>query len=274
MEGIQRVMAQLQERVSQAKKGGESTNQQTQNQNDTQTKTSFECTKCEDRGLLLIKDENGNEFARQCECAEWRKVRAMMKSSDITAEFQKLGFGNFETEGRPQVIKDAYESAKEYYMNFDEIHETRRNSIALLGKPGSGKTHLLMAISNNLMKKKTKRVLYFPFVEGMNDLKSDFDKLEEKLHRMKKVDVLFIDDLFKGRAAITDFTIEQMYGIINYRYLNHKPLLVSSEKFIDDLVDIDEALASRIIEMSRDYCVHITGEKRDLNYRLRGIGGE
>lgn len=36
--------------------------------------------------------------------------------------------------GKPQMIKDAYECALEYYQEFDNIRNKRRNSIALAAK--------------------------------------------------------------------------------------------------------------------------------------------
>ncbi|MCM3191342.1 ATP-binding protein [Bacillus subtilis] len=244
-------------------------------------KAEYECPKCKDQ-LGYIENKNGYEVWVRCKCIERRRTRKLMNSSDITAEFEKLKFKNFITEGKPAVVKDTYETAVEYYKDFDSIRGTRSNSIALLGQPGSGKTHLLTAISNKLIKSKNIAVQYFPYVEGFNDLKDDFDKLEEKLNRMKEVEVLFIDDLFKpvytntkeGRIKkprATDWQVEQTYSVINYRYLNHKPVLISSELDIEELVDIDEALGTRIYEMCADYCVIIKGDRMQLNHRLAGL---
>ncbi len=66
---------------------------------------------------------------------------------------------------------------------------------------------------------------------------------------MRKVEVLFIDDLFKpiySQPRATDWQVEQIQSVLNYRYLNHKPLLISSELTVDEILDIDEALGSRI----------------------------
>ncbi len=197
-----------------------------------------------------------------------------MNSSDITPEFERLQFKNFVTEGKPEMVKVTYDTAVEYYKEFDNIRGTRNNSIALLGQPGAGKTHLLTAISNKLIKSKNIAVQYFPYVEGFNDLKDDFDKLEEKLKRMKEVEVLFIDDLFKplnGKPRATDWQVEQTYSVINYRYLNHKPILISSELNIEQIVKIDEALGTRIYEMCADYVVIIKGDRMLLNHRLAGL---
>jgi DNA replication protein DnaC len=117
-------------------------------------------------------------------------------------------------------------------------------------------------------------VIYFPFVEGFTDLKNDFALLEAKLNRMKQADVLFIDDLFKpvnGKPRATDWQLEQMYSVLNYRYLNHKPILLSSELTIEGLVRVDEALGTRIYEMCSDYLVIIKGAAYELNHRLEGV---
>lgn len=218
---------------------------------------------------------NGQEkildVMKDCECHKKVVSQNLIKSSEITEEFKKVGFGSFELEGKHQLINDAYQCAINYFKDFDSIKGSRHNSISLLGQPGCGKTHLLTAVANNLIVKKQVSVLYFPFVEGFNDLKDDFNLLEQKIQRMKRVGVLFIDDLFKGREFPTGFQIEQMFGVINYRYLNHKPIMVSSEKTVDELCDIDEALGTRIYQMCQDFTVVIKGDRKVLNHRLEGL---
>ncbi|MNM25420.1 DNA replication protein DnaC [compost metagenome] len=189
-----------------------------------------------------------------------------MKTSKITPEFQSKGFKNFVQEGRPKAVLDALKAAWNYAHDLDDRNIPNK-SIALLGRPGCGKTHLLMAISNNLLSKGT-QVLYFPFVEGFNEIKSNLDTLEQRIQQLQQAQVLYIDDLFKGRKEITDFVIEQTFAIINYRYLEKKPILISSEKTIAELCEIDEAIGSRINEMCWDYLVILKGGI-ELNYRLR-----
>lgn len=216
---------------------------------------------------------NGKEVWVRCSCVEWRHVEKLMKASEITDEFRSMGFKNFITDGKPPIIADIKECTLTYLKEFESIRNKRANSIALLGQPGAGKTHLLTAVANNLMKRLNVPVLYFPYVEGFNDLKDDFDALEAKLERMKQVDVLFIDDLFKpvkGKPRATEWQIEQTYAVINYRYLNYKPILISSELTVDELFDIDEALGSRIYQMCHDFTVVIKGDRKVLNHRLVG----
>ena len=55
---------------------------------------------------------------------------------------------------------------------------------------------------------------------------------------------------------------------MNFRYFNNLPMIVSCEKCVEALLDIDEAIGSRLIEMSKDYLVVMKGKK--LNYRVYG----
>ena len=75
-----------------------------------------------------------------------------------------------------------------------------------------------------------------------------------------------IDDLFKGK--ITDSDINIIYEIIDYRYFKSLPVIITTEKSIDELLKIDEAIGSRLYEMSKNHLVNIKGEK--LNYRIYG----
>lgn len=226
----------------------------------------YRCPKCKDDEFVIVRKDDGQEYAVPCECRNEKAAERLLKSSKITPEFQSKGFRNFEQEGRPKVVLDAFKASWNYVHDLDD-RSIPNKSIALLGRPGCGKTHLLMAISNNLLAKGT-QVLYFPFVEGFNEIKSNLDTLEQRIYQLQQAQVLYIDDLFKGRKEITDFVIEQTFAIINYRYLEKKPVLISSEKTIAELCEIDEAIGSRINEMCWDYLVILKGGI-ELNYRLR-----
>jgi len=233
-------------------------------------KITYSCEICKDvGGTISVKD--GVEYYSECECQKSSKTERLFKSSHLTFEFRQKTFDSWDTTWLSDEVRKAHKCALNYAGAFDRIRNTRRNSISLLGNSGAGKTHLLTAISNTLIKKGIS-VHYFPFVEGFNELKSDFDDLNNRIEKMQKADVLFIDDLFKGRKDNTPFQIEQMFGVINYRYMNHLPILISSEKTVDDLIRIDEALGSRIYEMSKDFTVELVGSNN--NYRMRKTGDD
>lgn len=201
-----------------------------------------------------------------CDCVMWKRV---MRTSRITEEFRNKSLRNFTLNGRPDDVKAAYKLVQDYFRNFDFIRKERSNSIALLGAPGTGKTHLLMALSNGLMKSLTS-VIYFPWAEAWAELRGDMDEIQGKIEKLQRVDVLFIDDLFKGRKQPTEFQLETMFTIINDRYLNRRPILLSSEWTWNRIIELDEGLGTRLYEMCRDY-TQILSKSDKSNYRMRDM---
>ena len=94
----------------------------------------------------------------------------------------------------------------------------------------------------------------------------DEEYYTKTISKYQLCEVLLIDDLFKGKINDTDINI--VFVIINYRYLNFLPIIVSSEFSIDKLLAFDEGVGSRIYEMAKDYVVEI---EKDIsnNYRLK-----
>jgi DNA replication protein DnaC len=87
---------------------------------------------------------------------------------------------------------------------------------------------------------------------------------QREISKYKNATVLLIDDLFKGKITETDINI--MFEIINYRYLKGSPMIVSSEYTSDKLLNIDEAIGSRIIEQCDGRMIEFIG--KSFNHRL------
>lgn len=225
--------------------------------------TNYKCDKCRDM-LFVIQDDG---TAKECECRSLRIAEEKLKASGVSEEFRKKTFYNFNYE-RSIEIMEAFIKAKSYSKNFEKIRVTRKNSVMFIGQVGSGKTHLAIAISNILLDKGI-GVIYMPYRDSITNLKqsiTDSENFQREISKYKNAQVLLIDDLFKG--AITKSDINIMYEIVNYRYFKSLPIITTSEKTIDDLIEIDEAIGSRLYEMSKNYVAEIAGEK--LNYRIYG----
>lgn len=187
------------------------------------------------------------------------------KKAGLSKETSKLGFTAFKEWN--EKTKDMKDMATKYYKNFESIKETRQNSIIFSGNPGSGKSHLSIAIANNLMRKNIK-VIYMPYREVIINIKQnmlDGEAYSKILNKYKIAEILLIDDLFKGQISKSDINI--MFEIINHRYINNLPMIISTELSINNIIKIDEAVGSRIYEMIKSYTVEILGKEN--NYRLK-----
>ena len=87
----------------------------------------------------------------------------------------------------------------------------------------------------------------------------------DMIKNLTEIPVLYIDDFFKG--GVTQGDINLAFELINDRYNSRKATIISSEKTINDLLNIDEAIGSRIVERSGEFITNIT---RKENYRLGG----
>lgn len=214
--------------------------------------------------LFIIQDDG---TAKECECRALRVAEEKLKASGVSEEFRKKTFDNFDYERSIEVM-EAFMKAKSYSKNFEEIRVTRKNSVMFIGQVGSGKTHLAIAISNLLLDKGI-GVIYMPYRDSITNLKQsilDAENYQREINKYKNAQVLLIDDLFKGDVTASD--IKTMYEIINYRYFKSLPIITTSENTVDDLIKIDEAIGSRLYEMSKNYVAEMTGKK--LNYRIYG----
>lgn len=242
--------------------------QRSENSANQNSQNSYNCEHCHDTGDIWV-DKWTMKECTHCNLRKMEDIQRKVKAAQITDEFKRKTFGSFECDDRPESIKRAFKVAQSYVIAFSEIRADKQNSIALLGNPGSGKTHLLAAVTNNLLSKGVE-VFYFPWVEGIKELtNASFEHKQEIIHRMQRCEVLFLDDLFKGRETPTGFQFETAWSVINHRYMNNLPMLISTERSISDLLDIDEAMGSRISEMTKGYRAVINGIREEMNWRLR-----
>jgi DNA replication protein DnaC len=181
-------------------------------QNPTNRPDPPKCAVCGDNEGYAVRLDNGREVYRVCDCAKANNVARHFESSKITFAFRSMNFTAFNLADVHALVRDAYRIAQDYTRDFDYIQGDRKNSIALLGRSGSGKTHLLMSVSNELLDR-GKELFYFPYAEGLSELKkNNFALLDEGIRKMQTAEILFIDDLWKGREEPTSWQIEPLYG--------------------------------------------------------------
>ena len=146
------------------------------------------------------------------------------------------------------------------------------------GQPGCGKSHLGAAICRHFLLD-GRAVVYMSWLDDAAQLKSRKNEANygELIGRYKEADVLYIDDLFKAderdgvKQPPSGADIRLAFEIVNYRYNNPDLLtIVSSEYYAGQLLDIDEAVGSRIIEKSAGNSFNISRD-RSRNYRLKGV---
>ena len=221
---------------------------------------NYKCNKCRDLTFII-----NDGVATPCECRIVKEAKDILRKSGISEEFRNKRFNNFNYTIENQVY-EAYKEAYMYAKNFKSLEKERCNSIMFMGQVGAGKSHLSLAIANELMDNGV-GVVYMSYREVITRLKQNIMD-EVYYHRVmgkyKNARVLLIDDLFKGKVTESDVNI--MFELLNFRYFNKLPLIVSCEMDVGMILNVDEAIGSRLVEMCK--CVELKGKK--LNYRMYG----
>lgn len=125
------------------------------------------------------------------------------------------------------------------------------NPLFIYGGVGLGKTHLIQSIGNFVLKSDSKsKVLYTTsesFTNEVIDLLGTKKTVQEDIIEFRKkyrsVDVLLIDDI--QFISNRDRTQEELFNIFNELFMNHKQIVITSDKKPKDMEGIAERLISR-----------------------------
>ena len=134
----------------------------------------------------------------------------------------------------------------EYARNYvTQWRDFERENIGLLlwGKVGTGKSFFAGCIANALMEQGT-AVCMTNFSRIVNDLNGRGNNRNEVIDRLCSYPLLIIDDF--GIERETDYTLEQIYNIIDSRYRNQRPLIVTTNLALGELKDPPDVAHARI----------------------------
>lgn len=126
------------------------------------------------------------------------------------------------------------------------------NPLFIYGKSGLGKTHLMQAIGNYILKNTNKKVLYVTSEKFISDFLNlnrkinggnNFDYVEYFKDKYRNIDVLIIDDIqfLKGAPA----TQQEFFHTFNDLFEDNKQIIISSDRSPDDLKELEERLITR-----------------------------
>ena len=229
----------------------------------------YDCPICRNKGCVYVLRDGTDEIVyRRCQCLKVRQEIIRIKESGLDKLGNKCTFRNFKTEERWQKqIKNAGKAFASEKPN--------KSWFYIGGQPGSGKTHICTAIGMQLIKEGVP-VRYMVWPEEIQKLKAYINDIsfESLVNAYKTVDVLYIDDFFKVRKGekISTADVNMAIRIINHRYNAELVTIISSELSVQQIVELDEALGSRIVEMTPDkYNLYIQYDIRK-NYRFNKKG--
>jgi chromosomal replication initiator protein len=144
------------------------------------------------------------------------------------------------------VVGSSNEMAYAACMAVAKTPGTKYNPLYLYGGVGLGKTHLMQAVGNEIVKRDpTKRIEYVTIETFTNEF---IDAIQKKkntafTNKYRNVDVLIIDDM--QFLAGKEKTQDEFFHTFNALYQDNKQIIISSDKPPQMLVQLEDRLKSR-----------------------------
>ena len=242
------------------------------------------CPICEDSGLRLIVQPDGERYAQPCECRMQVRASRLLKRAAIPRRYEHCTLDTFEPGygQADQSLAAAYLMARQFVSGYPVTTEGR--GLLLTGSVGVGKTHLAVGIVQALIGEKGVHALFCDYRELLKRIQESYNPQVAStelqiLTPIFEAEVLILDEL--GAQKPTDWVWDTVALILNTRYNDKRTTLIttnypnapaalarSADKVIreETLGDrIGERMRSRLAEM----CVEVEMRGNDLRQSVK-----
>ncbi len=198
-------------------------------------------SKNEQINVVIKVGEKPKEANNKSTVIQTQSVEESLKQSIQTGLTKNLTFDNFVQGKSNQMAKSIAQ------LVVENVGESHCNPFSLYGGTGLGKTHLLHAIGNEILKNNPNaKIVYIHserFVQDMvKALKSN--TIEKFKNFYRSLDVLMIDDIqfFANKEA----SQEEFFHTFNTLFERSKQIIVASDVFPKNIQNIEERIRSRL----------------------------
>lgn len=228
----------------------------------------YNCPLCKNKGYIgkVVFEPMYDDFIEvYCDCKCTKRRKLLYKAHNC-------GLGNYINKRFEDylVSSEWQKEVKDKAINYCKTDTT--DWFVTLGQSGAGKTLISCIVANYLLFEKEKDVIYITWTDFISKLKRDMmsdstSEVSDYLEGIKNIEVLYIDELLK---KYNETDLKYIIEIINYRYTHNLQTIISSERTLDELLDIDEATFGRVLEKANQYIVNIPKDRKK-NYRLKNV---
>lgn len=235
-----------------------------------------ECELCGGRGLIV----NG-DTAVPCICVGKSRGAGGLPPRLFGSTFDSFTLGYYAKERKdPDGGRSFYDLARAALdeagrFSRDFTRQTGADGLLFTGGVGSGKTLLAGAIANALQSRGV-RVAFVVVPDLLDLLRSSYDApkdlgsfAHDTWEAAREAPLLILDDL--GAHNYTEWTLNRLYSLINYRFNHLLPLVVTTNISLEDMQGyLGERTTSRLIQMCRIYRLLVETDIRLLVRRSQG----
>lgn len=199
----------------------------------------YSCPRCGDTGYY-----EQNNCTIMCPCLKRELVACACEELNRTAPLSLCTFESFsverysrERDAETGIVPYAHmEKIFKYCKGYAGSFTPQSKSILMKGATGLGKTHLSLAIANEVIRRGY-GVIYVSAPSLLSELEKEYFSRSSSgsgtAEMLADCNLLIIDDL--GTEFRTQFSTSQIYQIFNSRILRHKPVIINTNLSMSEL---------------------------------------
>lgn len=220
------------------------------------------CGKCKTQKQLRVKFNNQiHVVGCLCRCAseelekkkkqdayneQMRRIDRLREASMMDRKYREDTFEKYEVTSENQK---AFNLAKKYAVRFSEMYQ-KNQGLLLYGPVGTGKSFTAACIGNYLLNH-ARPVIMTSFVKILQDVWEN-DREAEYITILNSASLLIVDDL--GTERETDYALEKVYNIIDSRVRANKPMIITSNLELNDMMECEDIRKKRIYDRILECC--------------------
>src|SRR5680860_73796 len=217
---------------------------------------TVKCPICQDAGYLRGDFPVGHPMFGKtfyCVCKEMERSNRRAEEVRQLSNLQGFTSQTFEEfDATVEGASEAYEAALQF------AQEPGNRWLFLHGPCGAGKTHLAVAIARYALEWHNTSVYFAVVPDLLDHLRATFDPnsgsaYDDRFNTIRNAQLLVLDDI--GTENATPWAREKLYQIINHRYMEQLPTVITSNV---DQRKVDDRIMSRIRDHRSVSYTHLT----------------
>ena len=188
------------------------------------------CGTCQGLGEVVRRDEQGYRLVQQCpECGPARHRALLFAKSRVPPRYHGCRLGTY------RAMEANQGDVRSFMVNYLQNFKKDPRGVLLMGDPGVGKTHLLVATIRAMTLMYGLPCTFVEFSQLLTEIKVGYQSgqtEEQIIAPLVRVPILAIDDMGKGVGSEWEMVI--LDALISRRYNAKRPVLVTTNYYLKD----------------------------------------
>lgn len=175
-------------------------------------------------------DQADRESAENARIERDHQFRVKMSMIGVPVRYREKSLSTYEAKTAEQ--KSALSTCVSYVDGFEDVYDSGR-CMLMLGKPGTGKTHLGISVAKAVAELTDHTTRYRSMADVIRDIRSSFDgqgelREFEIINSLITPGLLVLDEIGASKQDPSDFELSTIFQIINGRYERRRPTIIIS----------------------------------------------